>query len=182
MLIHQNTNVMNKKHTKMTDFFAQAQGLINGLNEGGQYGTAQNYSKSCSSLKAFIADTEGGPDGTLYVEEMDDRIIARNNHYLSERGVIRNTASFYNRTLRAIYNRKLKALTSQTKENMCLTSYVSRHSWATAARNSRVGMSIISEGLGHTSERTTRIYLGSFDSRLIDNANKRLVDGVNKNQ
>lgn len=83
MLIHQNTNVMNKK---MTDFFAQAQGLINGLNEGGQYGTAQNYSKSCSSLKAFIADTEGGPDGTLYVEEMDDRIIARYNHYLSERG------------------------------------------------------------------------------------------------
>ncbi len=33
----------------------------------------------------------------------------------------------------------------------------------------------ISEGLGHTSERTTRIYLASLDRQTVDEVNERVT-------
>lgn len=78
----------------------------------------------------------------------------------------------------ASFNRKLKTLASMVDEPLKLTTYVARHSWATAARNTNIPMSIISEGLGHKSERTTRIYLASFDERLIDEANVKLLKRI----
>ena len=57
-----------------------------------------------------------------------------------------------------------------------LTTYVSRHSWATLAKSQNVPISLISEGLGHNSERTTRIYLASLDTSPIDEANKKIID------
>ena len=78
----------------------------------------------------------------------------------------------------ASFNRKLKTLSSMVDEPLKLTTYVARHSWATAARNTNIPMSIISEGLGHKSERTTRIYLASFDERLIDEANVKLLKRI----
>lgn len=78
----------------------------------------------------------------------------------------------------ASFNRKLKTLASMVDEPLKLTTYVARHSWATAARNTNIPMSIISEGLGHKSERTTRIYLASFDGSLIDEANVKLLKRI----
>ena len=78
----------------------------------------------------------------------------------------------------ASFNRKLKTLASMVDESLKLTTYVARHSWATAARNTNIPMSIISEGLGHKSERTTRIYLASFDGSLIDEANVKLLKRI----
>jgi integrase len=43
------------------------------------------------------------------------------------------------------------------------TFYRARHSWASIAHNKGVSISVIREGLGHDSERTTRVYLGSVD-------------------
>ena len=37
------------------------------------------------------------------------------------------------------------------------------------------GRSHISEGLGHTSERTTRIYLASLDKHTVDEVNERVT-------
>lgn len=74
------------------------------------------------------------------------------------------------------YNRLLGRL-SKTLDCGCkLTSYTSRHSWATAARNHNVPISIISAGLGHTSEQTTQIYLTSLENSVIDSANKRIIN------
>jgi len=78
----------------------------------------------------------------------------------------------------SVYNRNLKTLARLIHEQTTMTSYVSRHSWATAARNSNVSMSIISEGLGHSSEKMTRIYLGSLDKKLVDVANKKLMQRI----
>lgn len=52
-----------------------------------------------------------------------------------------------------------------------LTFNVARHSWASLARTKGIPVSVISEGLGHTSERTTIIYLDQLDARTVDNAN-----------
>lgn len=57
-----------------------------------------------------------------------------------------------------------------------LTMYCARHSWAMAARTKGVPLSIISEGMGHTSERTTRIYLDSFNNQKVDKANSIILN------
>lgn len=56
-----------------------------------------------------------------------------------------------------------------------LTTYVARHSWATIAKEQGASASIISEGLGHASENTTRIYLKDFDRSVIDKVNENIV-------
>ena len=54
-----------------------------------------------------------------------------------------------------------------------------RHSGATAARNHDVPIAVISAGMGHSSERTTLIYLDSLDNAIIDNANEKILKGLN---
>lgn len=76
------------------------------------------------------------------------------------------------------HNRKLKQVGKLVGESLCLSSYTARHSWATIARNRNIPLSIISAGMGHTSEKTTLIYLDSVDSSLIDEANEELVKAL----
>ena len=57
-----------------------------------------------------------------------------------------------------------------------LTMYVARHSWASAARELNIPISVISEGMGHDNEATTRIYLASIDTRVVDHANQLILD------
>lgn len=59
-----------------------------------------------------------------------------------------------------------------------LTMYVARHSWATIALNLGVPTSVISCGMGHESERTTLIYLGSVNAAKVDNANARVLSSL----
>ena len=73
------------------------------------------------------------------------------------------------------YNRKLKRLSSLLNLDTPLASHVARHSWATAARNRNTPIAVISSGMGHTSERTTRIYLAALDESLIDSANRSIL-------
>jgi site-specific recombinase XerD len=75
-------------------------------------------------------------------------------------------------------NYHLKKLGEQLNISLKFTFYTSRHSWTTVARDKGVAISVISEGLGYESERTTRIYLASLDSSVIDNANKMIIQAV----
>jgi len=62
-----------------------------------------------------------------------------------------------------------------------LTSYVSRHSWASAARQQNVPISIISQSMGHDSEKTTEIYLKSLECNVINKTNHDLLNNVFQN-
>lgn len=73
------------------------------------------------------------------------------------------------------YNRQLKRLSGMLQLDCCLTSYVARHSWATSARKHNILLSVISAGMGHTSERTTQIYLKTLENNVIDKANRRII-------
>ena len=73
------------------------------------------------------------------------------------------------------YNRLLRQLSKMLPESCKLTSYTSRHSWATAARKHNIPISIISAGMGHSSEQTTHIYLKSIEDNEIDNANASML-------
>lgn len=71
-------------------------------------------------------------------------------------------------------NHQLKMLGKELQLGVPLTTYVARHSWATEANRTGVPISVISAGLGHTSIRTTEIYLKEIDLSAI----KRLNDCV----
>lgn len=73
-------------------------------------------------------------------------------------------------------NHYLKQIGSFMNLPFPLTTYTSRHSWATVARNQNIPLSVISECLGHTSERTTRIYLAALDTSVMDEANRKILE------
>ncbi len=78
------------------------------------------------------------------------------------------------------YNRLLKKLASMLGLDSGLSSYTSRHSWATAARNHNVPLQVISAGMGHSSERTTQIYLSALETSVIDSANRKILASLNR--
>lgn len=72
-------------------------------------------------------------------------------------------------------NKSLKDIGQQIKLPIPLTMYVARHSWASAARSKNIPISVISEGMGHDSEKTTQIYLASLDTAVVDRANRIIL-------
>ena len=56
-----------------------------------------------------------------------------------------------------------------------LTMHVARHCWASVAKSKNIPLSVISEGMGHDSEETTRIYLASLDTSVVDKANSLIL-------
>ena len=76
------------------------------------------------------------------------------------------------------YNNSLKKIGRALSRPIHLTSYVFRHTWATNALRKQVPLSIISQALGHTSEKTTRFYLASLEQSELNRANARVTEGV----
>lgn len=71
-------------------------------------------------------------------------------------------------------NRALKAVGEELNIPVKLTTYVARHSYATVLKRAGVSTSIISESLGHSSEKITQVYLDSFENDAINEALKNL--------
>lgn len=80
----------------------------------------------------------------------------------------------YEAALRRI-NNALKNIADMLKLPIPLTTYVSRHAWATIAKSKNVPVNVISDALGHDSIATTQIYLASIDSATIDRANELII-------
>lgn len=75
-------------------------------------------------------------------------------------------------------NRCLKLIAGMVGVTMPLTLYVARHSWASVAKAKGIPVSVISEGMGHDSETTTRIYLASLDTSEVDKANSMIISSL----
>ena len=80
----------------------------------------------------------------------------------------------------AIYrvNTALKEVARLAGLAVPLTMYCGRHSWASIAKSKNIPLSVISEGMGHDSEETTRIYLASLDTSVIDEANSLILKSL----
>jgi transposase len=74
-----------------------------------------------------------------------------------------------------LVNRKLKLIGHRLGLSIPLTTYVARHAWASIAQSKNVALSVISEAMGHDSETTTRIYLATLDTSLVDKANRLVL-------
>ena len=77
-----------------------------------------------------------------------------------------------------LINDKLKKLGGQLGLSIPLTSYVARHAWASIAKSKNIPLSTISEAMGHDSENTTRIYLASLDTSVVDKANSLILKSL----
>ncbi len=77
-----------------------------------------------------------------------------------------------------IQNIRLKRIAALCGITVCISTHVARHSWATVARNAGLSLAIISEGLGHTHQRTTEIYLASLERSIIDRASQMVSEAI----
>jgi site-specific recombinase XerD len=73
------------------------------------------------------------------------------------------------------YNKKLKKIAELCKIDQNLTSYVSRHSFATQAKNLGIGVAAISDLMGHGDIKTTEIYLDSLPNDLLDKFHEQII-------
>lgn len=117
------------------------------------------------------------------MQQIVDRYPSANNVYLlpiikkcngRERGQYRSGQRHINEDLHEIGKKMGLAKP--------LTMYVARHSWATIAREMDTPMAVISQGMGHGSEKTTQIYLKEIDNGKIDRANSRIIEQIGKQE
>lgn len=72
-------------------------------------------------------------------------------------------------------NKSLKSIGKELCLSVNLTTYVARHSFATILKKSGISTAIISETLGHSTEKITQVYLDSFDNAQIKEAMSNLL-------
>ncbi len=82
----------------------------------------------------------------------------------------------YTNKLKSV-NRALKRIAEQL-DLPSISTYSSRHSWASAAQESNVPLAIISSGMGHNSLSTTQIYLSTISCDKVDDANRMIISGI----
>lgn len=75
------------------------------------------------------------------------------------------------------YNKKLKSLGKLVGIQETLTSYVSRHSFASIANSMEIPVTAISEMLGHERLSTTQVYLAGFIKEAIDQYAEKITSG-----
>lgn len=120
--------------------------------------TGQQFSiKITEKAKAIIDRYNDLTEKDSYVFPIIQR---KDKEYLDYRNAMR------------LMNKKLKKISEILKLDVNLSSYVARHSWATIAKKAGVATAVISEGLGHTTEEITQVYLDSFENDTLDAANE----------
>ena len=124
--------------------------------------TGQQLHVRLEPIMQQIIDRNPSPSGYLF-------------HILNDGTDAQRTYQMYSSAL-SLYNKTLKELGNMMR--LPLTSYVCRHSWATAARQQNIPLHIISQSMGHDNEKTTEIYLKSIEDIRIDQSNRSLLDAV----
>jgi len=98
------------------------------------------------------------------VEDYIFPVIKRDNPSKQEREINRE---------RQRYNRGLKKIQEQCGIEQKLTTYVSRHSFATQVMLHNIPLEAISAMLGHSKLNTTQVYLESLPTTMLDNYNEK---------
>lgn len=119
----------------------------------------------------------------IHWEKCMQEIVEKHNHNSTSPYLLpilknsdKNKSQYKNALSRT--NKFLKEIARLSGISIPLTLYVARHSWASIAKSQNIPIAIISEGMGHTSEATTRIYLASLDNTKLDKANAKILKGL----
>lgn len=84
----------------------------------------------------------------------------------------------YQHALRKL-NYDLKQLAVYCGIKLNVSSYTSRHTWATLAKYCHFSEQLICDALGHSSTKVTETYLKSFKNDELDKANKVIINHIN---
>ena len=121
--------------------------------------------KITEQLKSILDNYLEGKDKEDYIFP----IIKRQNPAKQEREI---------NWERQRYNRGLKKIQELCEIEQKLTTYVSRHSFATQAMLRNIPLEAISAMLGHSKLNTTQIYLKSLPTTVLDQYNERLIEAI----
>jgi len=142
--------------------YLKVNNIVNGRIEYTRQKTGQQFSIKITDKAQKIIDRYNDlKDKDSYIFPI---IYRKDKEYLDYRNAMR------------LMNKKLKKISEILKLDVPLTTYVSRHSWATIAKRSGIATAVISEGLGHESEETTQVYLDSFENDVLDDANEQIIN------
>lgn len=78
------------------------------------------------------------------------------------------------------YNGRLKEIGKLCGIKTKITSYVSRHTFATLAKYLGIPASVIKEYLGHSTEQQTQTYLDSFENEVLDHHHAVMLETLDK--
>lgn len=113
------------------------------------------------------------------MQEIVDKYDTGGTPYLLP--IIRNADTDTRRQYKSaahLVNSRLRKLGEMLGLTTPLTTYVARHGWASIAMSKNIPLAVISEAMGHDSERTTRIYLASLDTSAVDRANSQILKAL----
>lgn len=79
-----------------------------------------------------------------------------------------------------VQNRRLRTLAKLAGINKRVTTHTARHSFATIARDGGIPIGVISEMLGHSTEKMTHNYLASFDQSSFNKAYTVVINAIKK--
>lgn len=125
-------------------------------------------------------DVKVTPEIEEIMNKFSDEV--RNSPYvfpLIHEGGVRSRYLQYETALR-LQNYRLKKLAALAGIDKPLSTHWARHSWASIGKKQDLPVRVISECLGHTSEKTTRIYLDSLDNSLLDAANHTVTSALRR--
>ena len=88
--------------TAQTTVFHYMDTLIRRLLRNKHYGTAKNYQCALNSFADFLGQND------IAFGLINEGLILEYNDYLEEKGLVRNSISFYMRIWRAVYNRAVR--------------------------------------------------------------------------
>lgn len=77
-------------------------------------------------------------------------------------------------------NKALKTVGRDINLPYALSLGMARHSWANIANEKDIDISIINQSLGNDSEEITKLYLASLNNDLINDANKSILEDIQK--
>ncbi len=123
----------------------------------------------------------------LYDIKITDSLNSILGHYIQQNPtskyvfpiIKREGAIFQERDIqiaRKNFNDNLKEIATMCGIEQNLTAYVSRHSFATQAMMQNVPVTAISAMLGHSSLKTTEIYLKGLPSNILDDYNSKILN------
>lgn len=116
------------------------------------------------------------------MKEIIDRYAHQTKHSPYLLPILRSSNEFeaYDQYQNALsyYNKQLKKISRLLEIGNSLSSYVSRHTWATIARDKNIPLAVISAGMGHSSQLITQIYLASLEDSVVDEANLCIISSI----
>lgn len=110
------------------------------------------------------------------IKRILEKYIIQERDYIFPIATCRQDEYVKGKTMLSYVNQSLKKIAMYCNIDATLTMYVARHSWASIAQNvANVPLSVISKGMGHSSEKVTQVYLASFGNKDIDKANSNIM-------